>query len=53
MKTETVDVRLPQRISDELRAIAKLAGLSVESVIKLIIAMEVHRINKSAETRIE
>ena len=53
MSQETISVRLPQHVSDEIRAIAKLAGLPVQSVIKFIIAVEIRRIQKSAETRVE
>lgn len=53
MSHETVNVRLPQHVSNELHAIAKLAGLPVTSVVKFIIAVEIRRIQKSAETRVE
>lgn len=42
-QTVTVEVRLPQELIDELRALAKLAGLSVESVMKIAIATEARR----------
>ena len=51
--TAPINIRLPQHVSDELRAIAKLAGLPVASVIKFIIAAEIRRITKSAEARVE
>lgn len=49
--SDPINIRLPQHASDELRAIAKLAGLPVASVIKFIIAAEIRRITKSAEAR--
>ncbi len=51
--SDPINIRLPQHVSDELRAIAKLAGLPVASVIKFIIAAEIRRITKSAEARVE
>jgi len=45
-KTITTEVRLPKQTIDEVRAIAKLAGLSPESVIKLALATEVRRWQK-------
>ena len=38
-----MQVRLPAPLERELREIAKLAGLSVESVIKVALATEVRR----------
>ncbi len=45
-KTITTEVRLPKQMIDEVKAIAKLAGLSPESVIKLALATEVRRWQK-------
>ena len=45
-KTITTEVRLPKQTIDEVKAIAKLAGLSPESVIKLALATEVRRWQK-------
>lgn len=45
-KTITTEVRLPKTTIDEVKAIAKLAGLSPESVIKLALATEVWRWQK-------
>lgn len=45
-KTITTEVRLPKTTIDEVKAIAKLAGLSPESVIKLALATEVRRWQK-------
>lgn len=47
-KTITTEVRLPKQTIDEVKAIAKLAGLSPESVIKLALATEVRRWQKVA-----
>jgi len=38
-----MQVRLPAALERELRALAKLAGLSLESVIKIVLATEVRR----------
>lgn len=45
-KTISTEVRLPKQTIDEVKAIAKLAGLSPESVIKLALATEVRRWKK-------
>lgn len=45
-ETITTEVRLPKQTIDEVKAIAKLAGLSPESVIKLALATEVRRWQK-------
>ena len=45
-KTITTEVRLPKQTIDEVKAIAKLAGLSTESVIKLALATEMRRWQK-------
>lgn len=45
-KTITTEVRLPKQTIDDVKVIAKLAGLSPESVIKLALATEVHRWQK-------
>ena len=45
-KTITTEMRLPKQTIDEVKAIAKLAGLSPESVIKLALATEVRRWQK-------
>ena len=45
-KTITTEVRLPKQTIDEMKAIAKLAGLSTESVIKLALATEMRRWQK-------
>lgn len=45
-KTITTEVRLPKQTIDEVKAIAKLAGLSAESVIKLALATEMRRWQK-------
>jgi hypothetical protein len=42
-KKQTIEVRLPGRVVAPISEIAKLAGLSVESVIKLALATEVWR----------
>jgi hypothetical protein len=42
-KKQTIEVRLPGGLIAPLSEIAKLAGLSVESVIKLALATEVWR----------
>ena len=41
--TSTVEVRLPAELIAPLKAVAKLAGLSVESVIKLVMATHVYQ----------
>lgn len=41
-----VNVRLPTETANELRAIAKIAGLSPESVIKVFLAREVYLMRK-------
>ena len=41
--TIEVQIRLPKETSDEIKAVAKLAGLSVDSVIKLCMALEVRK----------
>lgn len=41
--TSTVEVRLPVELIAPLKAVAKLAGLSVESVIKLVLAAHVYQ----------
>ena len=45
-KTITTELRLPKQTIDEVKAIAKLAGLSTESVIKLALATEMRRWQK-------
>jgi len=54
-KTITTEVRLPKQTIDEVKVIAKLAGLSPESVIKLALATEVRRWQKvgAGETETE
>jgi hypothetical protein len=47
-KSERIEVRLPRETELALREIAKLAGLSVESAIKLALATEVWRWKKGA-----
>jgi len=42
-KKQTIEVQLPRRLVAPLAEIAKLSGLSVESVIKLALATEVWR----------
>lgn len=42
-KTETIECKFPADIVARLEAVAKLAGMPVESVIKVVIATEVHR----------
>ena len=42
-RTETMWVSLPRELVDEMKAIAKLAGLSVETVIRVAIATEFRR----------
>jgi hypothetical protein len=42
-KKQTIEVQLPGRLVAPLAEIAKLAGMSVESVIKLALATEVWR----------
>ena len=42
-KVIEMEVRLPKPLMDEVRALAKLAGLSPESVIKLALATEIRR----------
>jgi hypothetical protein len=39
-KTVMETVRLPKQTVDALRVISKRAGLSIETVIKLVLAME-------------
>ena len=39
-KTITETVRLPKQTVDALRVVSKRAGLSIETVIKLVLAME-------------
>ena len=48
-KTVTTEVRLPKQTIDEVKAIAKLAGLSPESVIKLGMAIAIRKWEKSEE----
>lgn len=43
------EVRLPRETEQALREIAKLAGLSVETVIKLVLATQVWRWQKGAK----
>lgn len=43
MKTETIEVRLPAAIIAELAEIARLAGVKIETVIKVAMATEVRR----------
>lgn len=54
-KTITTEVRLPKPTIEEVKAIAKLAGLSPKSVIKLALATEVRRWQKvgSGDTETE
>ena len=42
-KTTAVEVRLPAELVAQLKSVAKLAGLSVESVIKLVLAAHVYQ----------
>ena len=42
-RTETMWVSLPRELMDEMKAIAKLAGLSVETVIRVALATECRR----------
>ena len=50
MSRRTVDmqVNLPEPLLSELREIAKLAGVSLASVIKIAIATEVQRYRRPA-----
>lgn len=43
MKTETIEVRLPAAIIAELAEIAKLAGVKIETVIKVAMATEMRK----------
>lgn len=45
-KTIEIQARLPKQTIDEVKAIAKLAGLSPGQVIKLALATEVRRWQK-------
>lgn len=50
MTTTRTQVRLPRETEKMLREIAKLAGLSVESVIKIALATEVWRWKRDHST---
>lgn len=43
MKTETMEVRLPASLIAELSEVAKLAGVKLETVIKVALATEVRK----------
>ena len=48
-KTAQIEVRLPKQVADEVAIIAKLAGLSPQSVVKVMLATEIRRHTKSPQ----
>lgn len=43
MKTETIEVKLPATLIAELAEIAKLAGVKIETVMKVVLAIEARK----------
>lgn len=43
MKTETIEVKLPATLIAELAEIAKLAGVKIETVMKVALATEARK----------
>lgn len=50
-RTVKIDVRLPRALIEELTALAKLAGVSVETVMKVAMATEILRHKRAAELK--